>query len=789
MKQPLSYCVIPAAVKKKLTMAKKNRQTVYLYGPAGFGKTLVVREFLKSQRYLYINSENFEELEKLVHGAKGREQIVVLDGIHQFRNSERRQQALTLMEQSNLWILLLSRAAVPAWLLSSYVSRGMLVIGEEELALKTEEVGALAEKLGVALLQSDCEDIARRFQGNGYAIRYLFQKLLEGSALTGQLYDHVERQYDVYLEHDLTRSLEPDVLEFLLQVSVVDCFDLALAEHITGNARACAVIDRVRESGTLLQQDRDTYFLRPNALSVLRSCSRKQLGTETQRELCYNAGLYYETHDQLLPALRMYEACGNQKRIHNLLIRSARQNPTSGCYFELRKYYLALSPEEVAESPVLMSALSMLYSILLQQEQSEYWYDQLKEFASQGDTPLHREAASRVIYLDIGLPHRDVKALIPKFLELSKLLLSREIVLPEFSLTSYQPSVMNGGKDFCEWSKRDKELALLIGKPVSMLLGKYGKGLVNEALGESYFEKGTDDFAVHAYLSKAFLEAESNGKTELQFAVVGIQARMNLLNGAPGIARERLESIRKKVDEGDSPALLENMDALGCRISLYENDAAAVEKWMKQAPDEIQEFYTANRYLYMTKLRCYLRRGDYSSALSLAEQLLFYAEQYRRPYLIMETSLLKAVLYRLMDHPWEELFLKTLNMAYEFHFVRIISLEGKAVMPLLKDVKARMSDAERPKKEWFRQIYTEAERMEKLYPEYLTASLISKSDFSEHAVQILKLLDDGMTMKQISEALFLSESTVKYHTVESYRKLGAKGKLDALRKARALEII
>ena len=47
MKQPLSYCVIPAAVKKKLTMAKKKRQTVYLYGPAGFGKTLVVREFLK----------------------------------------------------------------------------------------------------------------------------------------------------------------------------------------------------------------------------------------------------------------------------------------------------------------------------------------------------------------------------------------------------------------------------------------------------------------------------------------------------------------------------------------------------------------------------------------------------------------------------------------------------------------------------------------------------------------------------------------------------------------------
>lgn len=624
-------------------------------------------------------------------------------------------------------------------------------------------------------------------------LNLLIRRLQQGEQDGDALAEDVRRAFMDYLDEQIISDWSRGVQTFLMQLSLVDAFTPELAQAVTGDDDVTLLLRRAEQAGNIFSCTGGEWRIRPVLLETLRRRAVRSFGQRRCNQLMYNAGRYYELSGQTLQALAIYrqcdEQCDEEDGIFSLLVREAGKHAGVGNYWALRQYYQALSDADIQREPVLMTAMSVLYSVLMNAEKSEYWYVRLREYAANAKGNDRSEANAQIAYLDIVLPHRGSKDLVSILKTVSALLRNSGDILRPVSLTNNQPSLMNGGKDFCEWSKRDKELALLIGKPVSMLLGKYGKGLVNEALGESYFEKGTDDFAVHAYLSKAFLEAESNGKIELQFAVVGIQARMNLLNGAPGIARERLESIRKKVDEGDSPALLENMDALGCRISLYENDAAAVEKWMKQAPDEIQEFYTANRYLYMTKLRCYLRRGDYSSALSLAEQLLFYAEQYRRPYLIMETSLLKAVLYRLMGHPWEELFLKTLNMAYEFRFVRIISLEGKAVMPLLKDVKARMSDAERPKKEWFRQIYTEAERMEKLYPEYLTASLISKSDFSEHAVQILKLLDDGMTMKQISEALFLSESTVKYHTVESYRKLGAKGKLDALRKARALEII
>lgn len=71
--------------------------------------------------------------------------------------------------------------------------------------------------------------------------------------------------------------------------------------------------------------------------------------------------------------------------------------------------------------------------------------------------------------------------------------MNKNIRLPEFSVTSSLPSIMNGGLDFCEWSKNDKELSVLMKKPIEVVLGKYGAGLINIALAESGFEKGTMD--------------------------------------------------------------------------------------------------------------------------------------------------------------------------------------------------------------------------------------------------------------------------------------------------------
>ena len=70
-----------------------------------------------------------------------------------------------------------------------------------------------------------------------------------------------------------------------------------------------------------------------------------------------------------------------------------------------KRYYLMLPEELICTSPVLMAGMSMLQSILMNQEESERWYHLLEEYAAKSEGSAKREARSRLLYLDIGLPH------------------------------------------------------------------------------------------------------------------------------------------------------------------------------------------------------------------------------------------------------------------------------------------------------------------------------------------------------------------------------------------------
>ena len=73
-----------------------------------------------------------------------------------------------------------------------------------------------------------------------------------------------------------------------------------------------------------------------------------------------------------------------------------------------------------------------------------------------------------------------------------RLLTNKEVTLPAFSITSALPGLMNGGKDFSAWSKKDDLLYKTLRLPVETVLGRDGVGLADCAIAESKFEKGED---------------------------------------------------------------------------------------------------------------------------------------------------------------------------------------------------------------------------------------------------------------------------------------------------------
>ena len=274
-----------------------------------------------------------------------------------------------------------------------------------------------------------------------------------------------------------------------MQVSVVDAFTLELAEAITGEDDAASLLHRAEQAGNILQCDGGEWHIRPVLLEALREQALVVFGHKCIYQLMYNAGRYCETSGQTMRALRLYQRCGDADSIRSLLLREARKHPGVGSYWALRQYYQALSEEDVQNEPVLMSALSVLYSVLMNTEKSEYWYQRLKEYAAASRGNARSEANGQVFYLDIVLPHRGSREIARILPTLFSALHGSGNVLRPVSLTNNQPSLMNGGKDFCEWSKTDLFLANTLGPVVEKMLGKAGIGLVQTALGESAYEK------------------------------------------------------------------------------------------------------------------------------------------------------------------------------------------------------------------------------------------------------------------------------------------------------------
>ena len=213
-----------------------------------------------------------------------------------------------------------------------------------------------------------------------------------------------------------------------------------------------------------------------------------------------------------------------------------------------------------------------------------------------------------------------------------------------------------GGKDFCEWSRHDRELAKSIGRLIETVLGKFGKGLINLALAESFFEKGEDSYEIAMLAQKGRIQAESGGKPEQVFVAVGLLAWLSLLNNHLEDAMESLDSFRGNVRH--MPRLLEGVDTLKTQLLLYAGRSSEVAAWMEQAPDEDKEFCTLERDRYITKARVYLATGRKEKTRSILMRLMIYADKRERTFLKIEAGMLLAIAqFRMGEENWQKIII------------------------------------------------------------------------------------------------------------------------------------
>ena len=549
----------PKKAWRLLKTADEGNVTAYIFGVSGSGKTTLVSRYLGTRKYMVVDAGGIRPDDLVVESSNARK-IIVIDNLHELSWGDVdtvREQIIELIRREDVWVILVGRCPVPPWLSAVRFQEGFYVVDSKLLMFSLEDIKKYAEYAGFSINEAQVQRMYYETTGLPLAVEMCHIKYMEmayTSEITDDMYNDFSRRVEDemcnYLEYHVYDNWDVEMQEFLMEISVVDEFTTKQAEMITGRSDSELLIERAKWLGNFMtsRMDKDgntQYQLQFHMRVSMRRRLKRKYEKERIRGLYENAGLFYRLNGDIRKALEMYENAGVTERIVSILVDNARHAANSGYYYDLKKYYLELPDHVIEKSPELMCGMSMLQSLLLNPDESERWYDRLKLYADENQGSARKNAKGLLLYLDIGLPHRGSVDVLKLLKSAYTMVFNKEVRIQEWSVTSNLPSMMNGGKDFCEWSKRDRELASKVGRIVEFVLGKYGKGLVNLALAESFLEKSGDNYEVATLAAKGRMQAEAGGKIEQCFVADGILAWLHLQNGKPPVAFRSAFAERK----------------------------------------------------------------------------------------------------------------------------------------------------------------------------------------------------------------------------------------------------
>lgn len=754
------------ALKEKYKQLADRCRAVLFSAPCGFGKSCAARALAGPGRTVTLSAR---EPGFSLPSLKEKWNTLILDDLEELED-EGAQQALCGLLRScrSHRVLLLSRGPLPGWLLPFQTTGVLGVLTAQDLLLDRGTADKLLQAHGVYLSASELAAIHKETNGYPLALELLAQHLERGEAFAAATSDAVRQEIFYYYEEAVFRRMEKATRRLLMELSLFETVTPELARIVTGDPHANErLVGLLRQTSMMHLEKLGNYTFWPIFRRFLQWELDQKYTSDQRCTLCDRGALYYELNEDYGSALKFYTQSGNKAKVADLLVKNAGLHPGMGHYLEMEPYYRALPEAEVRKNPALMQAMSMLCAMEMDFAGSERWYAALEEYRAGAAGADAREARSRLAWLDIGLPQREVEGLTELFPRVFTLIKNREISLPAFSVTSTLPSLMNGGKDFSPWSKRDTLLYATLRTPVEAVLGRDGVGLADCALAESQFEKGKDirDQAIKLLAMQDRIRRD--GTPDMEFAVVGLLARVQMDAGHPGDARESLLALRQRFVQAGETRFLPNLDAMLCRTDLLRLDDGAVAAWLRdEAPGTARGLQVLKRYQYFTEALVRLSLEDYQAVLVTLAPLEPYCDACRRIIDGIQLHTLQAIArYRLDEPEWKDNLSAALDAAREYGFVRTIGQFGAAVLPLLEQTPW---DADPP----FLQAVTEAARGQAAcYPEYLAPSRQIRAPLSEAELQVLRLLCADRTNAEIGQLLDIKLSTVKTHVSHILDKL------------------
>lgn len=267
-------------------------------------------------------------------------------------------------------------------------------------------------------------------------------------------------------------------------------------------------------------------------------------------------------------------------------------------------------------------------------------------------------------------------------------------------------------------------------------------------------------------------------------------ARLRLAQGKADAAAEALEQAVALAPQDSTLPFLSagHLASWQARFSLAQGDLAAASRWAdsQESRLNIPDFpdFRLERPSF-TLVRVRIAQGRAEEAMRLLDQLLPAAEAEGRVGRVIEIQMLRALALHAGGDVAQAMIPleQALSLAEPEGYVRIFVDEGLPMAQLLYEAARRDITPE------------QTSRLLAVFPALEPAPTSPKrpgelvEPLTERELEVLSLIAEGLSNQEVSQRLFISLATVKWHTSNIYGKLGVKNRTQAIAQARALGIL
>jgi LuxR family maltose regulon positive regulatory protein len=711
-------------------------------------------------------------------------------------------------------LVIITRADPPLPLARLRARRQMTEIRASDLRFTEEEAGHFfSQSMQLVLEEENIHALEVRTEGwaAGLQLAGLALKNLPDPQKFVETFGGSHRYVLDYLAEEVIHQQSKGVREFLIQTSILERFNAASCEAITGRADSQELLSELEQANMfLIPLDDDRIWYRYHHLFA--DFLRTELPKTETEELYRKAVLWHEQNDLLSEAVQYAIESSDLDLLADVVDRGLRNDAVwSGGNLTLYTTWLdALPPQAFQSRPILSLNASRILYLSGRFDLAEQQLDQVEETLRLQHASVENEQLQALALLyrgAIASVKGDTQQAIEKIV-LAQKRLPREQHLPHargfFSLgLAYELSGQTALAVQNYLKSSEEAQAAGVVYPAIHALGAAAQiqisqgqlhqaeqacqqaiqiagnkrlpplGLAESILGIIALERNDLD-AAKEFLENGIALSRRGGLMDDVILGTAYLSRLHAMQGRESKAFKAIQDVTIIIQGYGVERFNMLAAAHLASLQLITGQAAAAAQWAAQY--QAVRAGQSHEFMDLTLARVLLKTGQPEKALPILDALLEQANAQDRLRTFLEVKILMVLYHRsTKDIPAAVDWLSgALELAAPEGFLRIFLDEGAALMELLP--KARQAAPE--------------------FADSILATLQAESGkspldqlpepLSEQELRVLGLLVEGKTNREIAADLVISVGTAKWHVHNVLQKLGVRNRSQASARAREL---